>query len=463
MGMSASQARLLSLTARQSNLEFEGQQINQQRTNLSNQSANYYNSLLTMNVPTPPSTDDYTTIQYQFVIGGNEATVSQVLPQDNLGNYLVEYTTTLASIGVQENQAYKITASANNSAQKTGKLTKIDDPAHVYNAELQYYVQSFREDDQHGTMTALTNKSDRYNKDRLTTTYYDPDGNKVDATEALDGGKLKDGYTEVPVTYYNKYGNQVDATEALDNGELKDEYTALVDKQSDEIGYSIVNIQLADRASYEEALARGEFVREFQENTTDNNYGNDKVQTYAASNDATFSTVGSEYKEAFLNAGLDINEYYQYKSSTGIRFAKKEDVEMSANNSTLSIMTYAVASMKKTQTTQLSGVQIEFDASGRISSMTDTEGNTYTMTASTITDDDAYEDAYNQYIYEQYVYDQKQNEINAQIEILQAQDKNLELRLSQLNTEHNAIQTEMEAVNKVLSKNIETSFKTFNG
>ena len=437
MGMSASQARLLSLTARQSNLEFEGQQINQQRTNLSNQSANYYNSLLTMNVPTPPSTDDYTTIQYQFVIGGNEATVTQVLPQDNLGNYLVEYTTTLASIGVQENQAYKITASANNSAVKTGALRDVDstDPTEVYNAELQYYVQSFREDDQHGTLTALTNKSDRYDKTRLT-------GN---------------------VTYYNKYGNQVDATEALDNGELKDEYTALVDKQSDEIGYSIVNIQLADRASYEEALARGEFVREFQENTTDNNYGNDKVQTYAASNDATFSTVGSEYKEAFLNAGLDINEYYQYKSSTGIRFAKKEDVEMSANNSTLSIMTYAVASMKKTQTTQLSGVQIEFDASGRISSMTDTEGNTYTMTASTITDDDAYEDAYNQYIYEQYVYDQKQNEINAQIEILQAQDKNLELRLSQLNTEHNAIQNEMEAVNKVLSKNIETSFKTFNG
>ena len=437
MGMSASQARLLSLTARQSNLEFEGQQINQQRTSLSNQSANYYNSLLTMTVPTPPSTDDYTTIQYQFVIGGNDATVTQVLPQDNLGNYLVEYTTNLASIGVQENSAYKITASANNSAVKTGALRDVDstDPTEVYNAELQYYVQSFREDDQHGTLTALTNKSDRYDKTRLT-------GN---------------------VTYYNKYGNQVDATEALDNGELKDEYTALVDKQSDEIGYSIVNIQLADRASYEEALARGEFVREFQENTTDNTYGTDKVQTYAASNDATFSTVGSEYKEAFLNAGLDINEYYQYESSTGIRFAKKEDVEMSANNSTLSIMTYAVASLKKTQTTQLSGVQIEFDASGRISSMTDAEGNTYTMTASTITDDDAYEDAYNQYIYEQYVYDQKQNEINAQIEILQAQDKNLELRLSQLNTEHNAIQTEMEAVNKVLSKNIETSFKTFNG
>ena len=435
MGLSASQARLLSLTARQSNLEFEGQQINQQRTNLSNQSANYYNSLLTMTVPTPPSTDDYTTIKYSFVIGGNDATIAQVLPQDNKGNYLVEYTTTLASIGVQENTAYKITASANASSTKTGKAEQVADPTEAYNADLQYYVQTFREDDEHGEYTVLTKDSERYTDDRVA---------------AGD------------VTFYDKYGNQVDKTAALDKGKLKDEYTALVKKESDEIGYSTVSVQLADRASYQSALDRGEKVTKFQENTSDNTYGSDNVVTYSASNDTTFSTVGSEYKEAFINAGLDINEYYQYKSSTGIRFAKKEDVEKSANNSTLSITTFAVASMNKTQKTQLSGVQIEFDTTGRISSMTDAEGNTYTMTASTETDDNAYEDAYNQYTYDQYVYDQKQNEINAHIEILQAQDKNLELRLSQLNTEHSAIQTEMDAVNKVISKNIETSFKTFN-
>lgn len=435
MGLSASQARLLSLTARQSNLEFEGQQINQQRTNLSNQSANYYNSLLTMTVPTPPSTDDYTTIKYSFVIGGNDATIAQVLPQDNKGNYLVEYTTTLASIGVQENTAYKITASANASSTKTGKAELVNNPNEAYNTDLQYYVQTFREDDEHGEYTALTKNSERYSDARVA---------------AGD------------VTFYDKYGNQVDKTAALDKGKLKDEYTALVKKESDEIGYSTVSVQLADRASYQSALDRGEKVTKFQENTSDNTYGSDNVVTYSASNDTTFSTVGSEYKEAFINAGLDINEYYQYKSSTGIRFAKKEDVEKSANNSTLSITTFAVASMNKTQKTQLSGVQIEFDTTGRISSMTDAEGNTYTMTASTETDDNAYEDAYNQYTYDQYVYDQKQNEINAHIEILQAQDKNLELRLSQLNTEHSAIQTEMDAVNKVISKNIETSFKTFN-
>ena len=468
MGMSASQARLLSLTARQSNLEFEGQQINQQRTNLSNQSANYYNSLLTMTVPTPPSTDDYTTVKYSFVIGGNDATIAQVLPQDELGNYLVEYTTNLATIGVQENSAYRITAAANGSTTKTG-VANIADGNTNYDENKQYYVMTFRKDEQHAKLYTAINNSFENHKNRLATTskYFDENGKEVSRAEAYDGQNLKDGYTEEEVVpmYFDKYGNQVEADAALENGELKDDYTALVAKQAEEIGYTTVSIQLADRASFDSAMEKGEIVTEFVENTTDtpeDKKGTDKVQTYTASNDASFSTVGSEYKEAFVNAGLDINEYYQYEASTGVRFAKKEDIEKSANNSTLTITTFAVASMTKKQTTTLTDVQIEFDTTGRISSMTDADGNTYVMTASTETDDAAYEDAYNQYTYDQYLYDQKQNEINAHIEILQAQDKNLELRLSQLNTEHNAIQTEMDAVNKVLSKNIETSFKTFN-
>jgi len=36
------------------------------------------------------------------------------------------------------------------------------------------------------------------------------------------------------------------------------------------------------------------------------------------------------------------------------------------------------------------------------------------------------------------------------------------LRLKQLDTEQNAISQELEAVKKVITKNIESSFKTFN-
>ena len=67
----------------------------------------------------------------------------------------------------------------------------------------------------------------------------------------------------------------------------------------------------------------------------------------------------------------------------------------------------------------------------------------------------------NEYEHEKYLYDQAIQDINAKIEIVQAEDKNLELRLKQLDTEQEALQTEMEAVKKVIDKNIESTFKTF--
>ena len=86
---------------------------------------------------------------------------------------------------------------------------------------------------------------------------------------------------------------------------------------------------------------------------------------------------------------------------------------------------------------------------------------TYALTTSTITDQDAYDDAMNQYEYDKYQYDQSIQNINAKIEIIQAQDKNLELRLKQLDTEQDAITQEMDAVQKVIEKNVESTFKTF--
>ena len=71
MGMAASQARYLALTARKTNTEWEGQQINQARTALANQSANLFNRLLNMEVPNAPKTTDYTKLQYSYLDGDN--------------------------------------------------------------------------------------------------------------------------------------------------------------------------------------------------------------------------------------------------------------------------------------------------------------------------------------------------------------------------------------------------------
>ena len=92
MGMSASQARFLSLTARKNNVEFHGQQINQQRTTLSNESANYYSELTNMAVPIPPSIDDYTKISYSFEDGAVNNTLTSLYPdKKNKNKYIVNY------------------------------------------------------------------------------------------------------------------------------------------------------------------------------------------------------------------------------------------------------------------------------------------------------------------------------------------------------------------------------------
>lgn len=51
-------------------------------------------------------------------------------------------------------------------------------------------------------------------------------------------------------------------------------------------------------------------------------------------------------------------------------------------------------------------------------------------------------------------YDEMQN-------LFQNKDKTLELRLKQLESEHKALETEMESVQKVIKDNVEASFKTF--
>ena len=93
----------------------------------------------------------------------------------------------------------------------------------------------------------------------------------------------------------------------------------------------------------------------------------------------------------------------------------------------------------------------------------DSTGNTqyYSLEPIEIVDEAAYQRAMEKYEYDKIEYDKIQNEINKETEILQSQDKNLEIELKQIDTEHNALQTEIDAVKQVVQKNIESSFKTF--
>ena len=92
MGMSASQMRYCMISGKKSDVEFQGQQINQQRTTLATQSSAYNTQLLEMQVPTPPSTSDYSQTTYKFTLGSLACNVTGSVYNSSTGNYTVNYT-----------------------------------------------------------------------------------------------------------------------------------------------------------------------------------------------------------------------------------------------------------------------------------------------------------------------------------------------------------------------------------
>ena len=148
MGMAASQARFLGLTARKTNVEYEGQQINQQRTALSNQSANYYTQLLGMSVPIPPSINDYTKTVYTFADGSLSNTISSMIAKEG-GKYLISYTSSwvddFAAVsagssivtreGTEGNYTYKVGAKTLRKMSKTDPQNMTDDECKQFKAD----------------------------------------------------------------------------------------------------------------------------------------------------------------------------------------------------------------------------------------------------------------------------------------------------------------------------------------
>ena len=343
MGMSASQARFLSLTARKNNVEFEGQQINQQRTTLSNESASYYSELCNMEVPTPPSIDDYTKVSYTFNDGAMTNTLISLLPKSGGNNeYVVNY--------VEEWQDdYAIVPAASSLVEKNGN------------------------------------------------------------TYSIGSCKLREAGVAPANIDDDEYYESLSPSQR----------TALLQNEA----YLLKMVQ-------EKTGDSGKFYIRYIKNNTTGNY------------------------EPYLYALSELQQTQKYN-----------------NKNLASIPCYSLGSTTQTREVLHKEATIEKDSSGRyvaitINLGTDEQGHkierTYALTTTTTTDEEAYNDAMNEYNYKQHEYDHKIQEINSKLEIVQQQDKQLELKLKQLDTEENAISTEMDAVKKVISKNVESSFKTFN-
>ena len=368
MGMSASQARFLSLTARKTNTEYEGQQINQQRTALSNESSNYYSQLASMTVPTPPSSADYTKITYTFVNGTEKNTITSLIATEltaTSGVYKINYTQEIPGDSMVVSGTSQVTATLDASGQPTGE----------YNIGADKLVEAYATD-QTDAEAIKTHLIDSGIPKSVV--------NAMTPNELIEKAKLEAQYHSMMV---EKYGDSSQATTSQ---------------------FRVIYRQAADNQSYEPVF-----------------FSDDEL-------------ANSDYNQ---KTGMSLGglKTYVFGQETEIREIKNKEakVEQDSSGRYISIFIY------------------DKDAA-------DGAGRKYDLTTTTVSDEAGYNDAMNQYYFDKAVYDQKVQEINAKIEIIQVQDKNLELKLKQLDTEENAIQTELDAVKKVISKNVESSFKTFN-
>ncbi len=404
MGMAASQARFLGLTARKTNTEYEGQQINQQRTTLSNQSANYYNQLLGMTVPVPPSVADYTKTTYTFEDGSLSNSISTMVAQKD-GKYLISYTASWTN-------DFSVVSTASTIYTRKGEEGNYD-----------YYVgaKKLRE------LGTISDEAFSYNVTYTTTEDND------DVQKTVEGAKYdseKKEYYTLDEEGQKKY---IKPKEGTDITVVKSSYLG------DDEYLKTLSLEQIDKMLEEEEKYKTQLTNKY--GVSANGYMVRYVQN-------TSTKTWSPY---FVNKDVLEAENTVF-SDTG--------------SSQSAIKTYTIGSAKETE--EIKGVEarLEQDSTGRIISVTLNPDDpatkvTYAVTTNTVTDQAKYDDAMNQYEYDKYEYDQSIQNINAKIEVIQSEDKNLELRLKQLDTEQDAIQTEMDAVQKVIEKNTESTFKTF--
>lgn len=500
MGMAASQARFLGLTARQNNVEFEGQQINQQRTMLANQSANYYNDLLGMSVPTPPSVDKYTQTMYTFNDGSLTNTVTAMIAQSNglytlsyLSKWQDDYTPISAATSVVTRSAAGIYSVGPTDLRKLGEGIELIPPKagdtlpnksgkwdghHVYQDADGLYVKP----------NQLTKKEDI---DNIGYFYFADDISNEENWEYIDDVpyyKDADGNLHPALYEATKEGSSFFYED--ENGEKQqvslDRLTMCMDLEKAGSADQIVFVELDEEGKYLREPKDGEETKHYLTEQELTDYSGLSFGRSAALDGMTEAEIKGLLKEEAAWLQLLEQKYqesdwyvrYQLDTTSGKKvpyFYSKESLDnadFDAKGNTLSaIRCYTIGSEQKVE--EFKGIQdckIEKDSSGRLinisipktTSTGATVYETFALTTQTSTDQDAYNNAMNQYEYDKALYDQAVEKINSKIEILQAEDKNLELRLKQLDTEQKAISNEKEAVQKVIEKNTSDTFKTFN-
>ena len=529
MGMAASQARYLGLTARKTNCEYEGQQINQARTALANQSANYFNQLLNTKVPTCPDSTDFTKLQYSYSDGYNDTVLDkwhQLSTANTDYNYVVDtyyyqdvYTGSKKKMANPE-VLFKSVASAYN--ETVSSLLKNADGSYTLEnntGDLYTYKPLSKYKNTKDLQNALKDlESEGYltfpnGKISMDGLYGYKDKSNVwhitkekDLEEAQSQHGLKPGYADLSklgldlgdvsswtIEDYQKAADALssqgyigidstDIAEAISSGAFETGYAQVTSTTVDDKTHYTFEPATKEDAYEEGTGGLNEYATAYNPEyigncklteLTDNLTEMDEAALLQIVADLPKESIADYIKRkpdgTYEYAGAGI---YSFEYNGHTRYATYKDLINSLNTydeygkpiEWQEKLPYYDATYINTKITDTNYALLETDGSGRFKSLKlDDDSITYELNVETITDEASYQDAMNKYYHDVRKYEKTIADINAKTEIIQKEDRTLELRLKQLDTEQNALQTEMEAVKKVISKNVETTFKTFAG
>ena len=531
MGMAASQARHISLVARKTNVEWEGQQINQARTALANKTASLFNQMLGMTVPDCPDTTDFTKVQYSYSDGLNSSTIDsyyQISNPEPEYNYVVThsyytdvYTGSLKKLNdpqVQLDVTADVPTLVHNYTEKLEAL----ETAETNLAQLGQTLKDAK-DALHGitgnnTPTPLQTSAVTYNEPNYDITV--AGGSTVTLTPvtlanrdhliALIGAGTITGFSvedlEDPAFYnanniYFRNGiyykasdlaelvgvggdiQQYEPTSVSDDLALVNDYkNALNDYNTYKNGDYTTALNAFDIAAKDMSRAMT-YVGNCKLSVV-NLDGEDAEAIRTELNQVVKDMKKDEISASILaswdNTAVDGDKVgnfvpgregtiFSFKINNVTYFTTVEDLMESYMSGTgnnnidgQKKLAYYSANYVSTKISKTERALLETDGAGRFTSVKFEDDTVkYILNTETITDTEAYDNAMNQYYYEVQKYEKTIADINAKTEIIQNQDRTLELRLKQLDTEESALSNEIDAVKKVLKDNVEKSFKTF--
>lgn len=447
MGMAASQARLLSITARLTNNENSGQSISYSKQRLADQTqqiTNEYNEALNttkLTVLTGFNGADatYTDISYDTMTNKQMAA--------NTKQYVV--TDTKGRILVTEDIANAYKQSAGNYNQFLAKLGYSQSDMQVQN------TANLSDNDKKVAAQKIHEAWDKY---------FASVG--IECNDDEHKGIYDDG------TYRFKWNNVLDTN---DKGEYLDQKGNVITKdQVAEKGYSSVGSGYASWAVLDEkGEPTGEYSPINYEGTTEESR---ELYDYAMAITEAFmrteeSLTGDQkknnqafiigdYKIADSSNKADLNYYkniYDKMQSSGYFTYTNTPAKAVNDPEHYKIASIGTVTAGNVQKSPLKDNTV-FEAALRDGSL---RLEYYSTTSKSFKTTTISEDNCIQEVADERAIARAESKYNQDMADLENQDKKLDLELKKLDTEHSALQTEYDSVKNVVDKNVESSFKTF--